>query len=286
MRNLVLIFILLWVAAFVGCDTKPKHEDTLGSGSVEVSADETYRDVIEQEKRVFDSSFPNAHVTIHYKPEAECLKDYFAGKSRLILITRDLTAEEKQLAEQQKFYASSLALAKDAVAIVLNRANVDTQFSVSQIKSILTGKYEKNKYTIVFDNEASSLLRHINDSLLQGEKLQNNVYATKTHDSMMAYITTHPDAIGFASLSEVCDSNDNTNTGYFINTVHIGELYNDSLHEYVKPYLAYLALKHYPLVRKLYYINRESHAGIATGFANFLASPRGQLIFAHAHLYT
>jgi phosphate transport system substrate-binding protein len=65
----------------------------------------------------------------------------------------------------------------------------------------------------------------------------------------------------------------------------VAALKNDSTGEFLKPYQAYIALKTYPLTRSLYYINSESYPGLGTGFANFLGSQRGQLIFFHAHLF-
>ena len=153
------------------------------------------------------------------------------------------------------------------------------------IKGILTGEYTKKKYTVVFDNQASSLVRYITDSLLKGQKLGNNVFAAKGNKEVIDYVMKNPNAIGFAGLSDICDSADAANTGTFITNVKVVSIYNDTLKQYLKPYLAYIGLKEYPLVRKLFYVSRESYAGLGTGFANFLMGPRGQLIFAYAHLY-
>ena len=286
MRILAVVFCVLSFSLIgLSCDDTPQHPDTLSSGTIDVSADETYRTVIEQHSKVFDSSFPNAKVNIHYKPEAECFKDYFDNKARLILVTRELTPNEKAVAEQKKFVPSSVLLAKDAVGVIVNNENPDSIMDIPQLKGILTGAYTKKKYTVVFDNQASSLVRYINDSLLKGQKLGSNVFAAKGNKEVIDYVMKNPDAIGFAGLSDICDSADAANTGTFIKNVRVVSIYNDSLKEYLKPYLAYIGLKEYPLVRKFYYVSRESYAGLGTGFANFLMGPRGQLIFAYAHLY-
>jgi phosphate transport system substrate-binding protein len=285
MRVLAIIFCIVSFSLLgLSCDDKPAHPDTLSSGQIDVSADETYRAVIELQSKVFDSSFPNAKVTIHYKPEAECFKDYFDNKARIILVTRDLTKAEKDLCEQKQIFPSSVPLAKDAVGVIVNNGCADSLLSVEQLKAILTGTYKK-KYTVVFDNQSSSLLRYITDSLLKGTQLGKNVFAAKGNKEVMDYVMKNPDAIGFAGLGDISDSVDLNNTGAFIKNVKVVALYNDSLKVYLQPYLAYIGLKEYPLVRKLYYVSRESYPGIGTGFANFLGGTRGQLIFAHAHLY-
>ncbi|RYF88701.1 MAG: hypothetical protein EOO03_07820 [Chitinophagaceae bacterium] len=44
--------------------------------------------------------------------------------------------------------------------------------------------------------------------------------------------------------------------------------------------------RRYPLVRGLYYVNKENYNGLGTGFVNFLKNERGQLIFRRAYLGT
>jgi phosphate transport system substrate-binding protein len=277
------LFLLLPVFA-ASCDDAKKPTDTPGKGVIEISADETYKPIIEEQKKVFDSSYPEAKITIHYKPESECFKDYFSKKSRIILVTRQLSAAEKDAAMQNKLYPTSLALARDAVAVIVNNASADSMLDLPALKGILTGSYKK-KYTVVFDNSASSTVRFVNDSILKGDKLGPNVFAAQGNKEVVDYVIKNPDAIGFVGLGYVSDSNDPANTGAFIKSVRVVALKNDSTGEFLQPYQAYIALKTYPLTRSLFYINSEAYAGLGTGFANFLGSQRGQLIFFHSHLF-
>jgi phosphate transport system substrate-binding protein len=278
---------VFFVAASMGllsCDDTPKHADTLGSGTIDISADESFQPVIEDQLKVFDSSYPDAKITIHYKPEAECFKDYFANKARIILVTRDLTKAEKDQCEQNKIFPSSEALAGDGIAVIVNNKSTDTALDMDALNGILSGVY-KEKYTVVFDNQASSTVRFITDSILKGSKLGSNVFAAKGNKDVIDYVSKNPEAIGFVGMSYVYANEDTSAAGTFINTVKVVALQNrQDLHLY-KPYQAYVALKSYPLTRKLYYINRESYHGLGTGFANFLGSYRGQLLFIHAHFF-
>jgi phosphate transport system substrate-binding protein len=45
-----------------------------------------------------------------------------------------------------------------------------------------------------------------------------------------------------------------------------------------------LATKQYALIRSVYTISREPRAGLATGFASFISSDKGQKIFLKAGL--
>ena len=248
-----------------------------------MSVDETYRPVIEDELKVFDSSYPDAHIKTTYKPEAECIKEFMNDTVRLILITRDLTQDEKQALLDRKIVATSLPVAKDAVAIVVNNSSPDSILSVTQIKGILTGKYRK-KYSVVFDNQGSSTLRYIMDSLLKGEQLGANVFAAKSNDSVLDYVANNPDAMGFVGVSHVSDFSDPEGLA-FIKKVKVVEVFNENLGKSYGPYQAYIAPNYYPLTRSLYYIHRETYPGLGTGFANFLSRERGQLIFKQARLF-
>lgn len=279
-----IVSALLATITFTACeDEVKKPADTLTQGNIEIAADETFRPVIQEELKVFDSSFPEGHITAHYKPEAECIKDFMDGKVRLVLVTRDLSKEEKEQLQQKKIVTTALPVAKDAVTIILNKASADTILSIGQIKGILTGVY-KTKYKVVFDNQGSSTVRYVMDSLLPGEKLGANVFATKGADSVIDYVSKNPDAIGFVGINDASDFNDPEGMA-FLNKINVVAVYNDSMQKSYKPYQAYIATNWYPLTRNLYYIHRETYPGLGTGFANFISRDRGQLIFKQARLF-
>lgn len=284
-KGTLLVFAALITGMLASCDDgKPKHTDTLASGSIDISVDETYQPVIEEQLRVFDSSYPEAKIAAHYKPENECFKDFFDSKARLILVTRPLTQAEKDLCDQRQIVPSTVSVVKDAIALVVNNSSADSILNMDAVKGILTGVY-KTKYTVVFDNEGSSTVRYITDSVLKGQKLGANVFAAKGNKAVVDYVEKNPNAFGIVGVSYVSDPNDTNNTGGFINNVKVVAIHNDTLRQSFQPYQADIALRRYPLVRNLYYIHRDTYPGLAKGFANFLEKERGQLIFYHADLF-
>lgn len=278
--------LLCFCAALLlqSCDNAPKHTDDVVSGTLAVSADETYQPIIDGQLKVFDSGKPDAHIIITYKPEMQCFQDFIADKTRMIFVSRDLTPAEKENFKQRQIWTSSVKLARDGIAVILNNAATDTLLDIDALRGILTGVY-KTKYNVVFDNEASSTVRFIKDSILKGAALGKNVYALKDNKAVVDYVIKNPLAIGFVGLDFVNDNNDTDNVGAFIKTVQVAAIKNDVTGEFVKPYQAYIALQNYPLTRTLYYIKSESYRGLATGFGDFLADQRGQLIFFHAHFF-
>ena len=285
MRLFASIGIILFTSVtFIACQNDANiPSDTISAGKIDISVDETYQPIIEQQLKVFDSSYPDAHITVHYKPEAQCIKDLLENKARMVLVTRELDSNELKYCEQNAIAPTSLALARDAVAVIVNPSSTDTTLSIEQLKGILTGQYPK-KYTVVFDNEGSSTVRFITDSVLHGQALGANVYAAKGNPAVVDYVAKNPNAIGLIGLSYVSDEADDT-TGTFLKKIKVVAMRDPKTGEYNKPYQAYVALRSYPLTRHLYYINRETWQGLGSGFANFLAQERGQLIFFHSHLF-
>jgi phosphate transport system substrate-binding protein len=271
---------------FAACNNVSKEEqptDTLSSGTIDISVDETYKPVVEEELKVFLSTYPEAKINVSYKAESEVFKDYLAGKARLILVARPLTNEEDNYCLQKKIVSSKLELAKDAIAVVVNGASKDTNLSITQLQGIVAGVYNK-KYTVVFDRQGSSTIRFIQDSLMKAQKMGTNLFAANGNKEVVNYVVKNPDAIGFVGLSYISDTMDST-AEMFTTQVKAVAMMNDSTKEFYKPYQAYIALKLYPLSRKLMYIKNETYAGLGSGFGNFLASDKGQLIFAHARLF-
>src|SRR5450631_3049117 len=83
------------LALVTGCGGKAKiFVETPTSGTINISVDESFQPVIDSEIKVFESSYPNAHIIPHYKPEAECLRDLAGDSTRLIIVTRGLSPEE------------------------------------------------------------------------------------------------------------------------------------------------------------------------------------------------
>src|ERR1700749_4201790 len=79
-----------------GCGGKPSKvgQETPTDGTIHISVDESFKPVIDSQIKVFESSFPNAHIIAHYRSEAQCLRDLTTDSTRLVLVTRGLTREE------------------------------------------------------------------------------------------------------------------------------------------------------------------------------------------------
>lgn len=89
------LFLLITLMTFWGCESdKAKKElpDTPLRGVLRISCDESFRPVMEQQAYVYENLYPEAHIKITYKPEAECLKDILVDSIQMVIATRGFSA--------------------------------------------------------------------------------------------------------------------------------------------------------------------------------------------------
>ncbi|KAA2240609.1 phosphate ABC transporter substrate-binding protein [Chitinophaga agrisoli] len=280
---------LLAVAAaslMTACDTGAGKQpmDTPTSGTVHISVDETYEPLIEAELKVFHSLYPKTNVIAEYKPEAECIKDLLNDSARLVIVTRELNDKEKAYFKELKISPQSMLLAWDALALVVNHENPDSILTMEQVRKIMDGSDTERKWQLVFDNENSSTVRFIRDSINKGKPLPTNTMAAKTNPEVVDYVTKNKEAIGVIGVNWISDPNDST-TIDFTNKVSVVKVRADYGSEFVMPYQAYIATGSYQMKRGCFFVLREPYRGLGTGFATFLGSYEGQLIIKKFRLF-
>jgi phosphate transport system substrate-binding protein len=261
-------------------------KDTPTDGTIHISVDESFKPVIDSEVKVFESSFPRAHIIVNYKPEAACLRDLLRDTTRMVIVTRGLTPEEeKYFKDSMNFEPPFDELALDAIAVIVNKDSKDTIFTMSDIRSLLSGSAKNNLQPVMDGTSATSTVRYLIDSVLHGQMLGKNVRAAKNSEDVISYVAANQNAVGFIGVSWVGDRDDPKQLK-FLQKVKIAAIQCLSClgETYVQPYQANIALGRYPMVRGLYYILKENYSGIGNNFVNFLQYERGQLIFRRAYL--
>ena len=227
------------IGGMSSCSDSPSSVDkksieSYTSGKVAISADESFQPVIEQEVKVFDSSYPNAVLNVAYLPENEVFKNLFEGKIQMAFTTRQLSAEEKKINEKNNIFTKEMAVAKDAIVVIVNNESEDKKMTVGIVQSILTGKFIR-KYKVVLDNKGGSIARYVNDSILGGQALSDQVYAVNNSDEVVKYVSEHKDAIGFIGMTHAFDATADSGYGTFKKEVSVVSIKNDSLQKAIAP---------------------------------------------------
>ena len=266
-------------------EEQSKLPDTHKRGTIHISADESFKPVIDAEIEVYEANHPGTHIIVHYKPEADCLQDFIVDSIRMVIATRGFTeSEENFIVDSFKTAPVKLTIARDAIAVIVNPGSPDSLFTMQEVKQILMGRFTK-KLIPVFDGvKATSTVRFIVDSVLHNDSLTPNTMAARTSEGVIDYVAKNPDAIGFIGVSWIGNKEDTSQLS-FLKNVRIASIECKCPEQsFIKPYQANIMTKRYPLVRGLYYVLKENYNGLGSGFANFLEYEKGQLIFRRAYL--
>ncbi len=284
------VFPILFCLVLVSCG-ETSEIDTPVSGRINISCDESLMNVFESETETFESLYPDAHIEVSYKPEAELFVDLIQDSSRLIIASRKLNKSEEEYFRKIEIIPHQIKICLDAVALIVNNTSNDTMFTLSELKEILEGKSENinsvgpANMLVVFDNQSSGIVRYIENYF--GIKLGKNVFAVKSNREVINYVTKNKNTLGLIGVNWISDKDDEKVKG-FLKSVKIVALNNSLLagsdDEFQKPYQAYIAIKSYPLVREFYIISREARSGLGSGFTAFAAGEKGQRIILKSGL--
>jgi phosphate transport system substrate-binding protein len=281
-------FFLLVIVCSCNAKKKPEVADNPRSSSINISVDESFKPVIDEQVKIFESSNPGAKVNVFYKPEADCLRDLINDSAtNLVIVTRGLNKKEERYFEDSMNYIPRYdKIATDAIAIVVNGASADTIFTLNSLKDLLSGKLG-GQQQVVFDGlNATSTIRFALDSILKGESFDTNVVrAVRNSKEVLNFVAENKNAIGLVGISWIGNPEDTAQVNMLkkikIAYVQCGNCADSA---FVKPNQLSILTKRYPLVRGLFYILKENYNGLATRFVDFMQFERGQLIFKRAYL--
>jgi phosphate transport system substrate-binding protein len=286
------VLIIFFVIGLFGCNriNQDPYTNTPTTGRIKVCIDETFRPVADAELQVFQALYKYAEITPIYLPESKAFDELIKDSVNLIIASRPLVSEEKKLFEQKKLFPRELKIAIDAIALIVNPMNEDTLMSMSDFKSILTGNISHwnqvstgsnlGEINVIFDNENSSIVRYMVDSVLQGDALAENLYALDLNTDVVNYVSQHKEALGLIGVSWISDRDDTLQLS-FLNKIKVMALSKENVatvENSFQPYQAYIYDQSYPLTRSIYVINTEPRNGLATGFMALISSDKGQRI--------
>lgn len=271
-----------------GQKSKPVPSDTRKSGTITISVDESFKPVIDSHILVFesDNSVNSAKkINVQYKPEAACLEDLMNDSVRMVIVARAISPAEKQMImDSMQVVTTQMTMAYDAVAVIVHPDSEFKQFTMGELKQVLTGKFKKNLIPVFDGLRATSTISFIIDSVLRGDSLTKQAVAANTSEQVIEYVARTKDAIGFLGVSWVGNPEDPKQES-FLTKVDMALLQSrDDSTDFIKPWQANIYTGRYPMTRRIVYILKETHSGLGHGFADFMLGERGQLIFKRSYL--
>jgi len=237
-----------------------------------------------------------------YMSEQEAIEKLLNIDVYMAITTRRLTPNEEKSIKNKQHNPRTMALAYDAIALIVNKDNPDSVMVVDNFKKILTGEVTRWKeiypettlddtIRVAFDNPRSSAVRFCNDSILRGQtmKTSGNIRAQETTRLVIDYVEKHKNAIGIIGSNWLDNNRDTTSLTYGrgIKVMAVGYR-PDVAYEPLQYWIAY---GKYPFIRTIYAICTDPREPRSGGdqrrFLHYLTNPgeQGQLIFFNAGFF-
>lgn len=279
---------MLIVVLFAACKHKTTgitEEDSRTSGSVKILVDESFDDIVGDQIEVFNSDYPSAKFDIIKGTENKILPTFLNDSVRVIIMSRVLTKNEEQAYVKRSIPIYTQRFAIDGIALITGNEEPDSTITAEEVISILKGTSTSGK-SLVFDNPYSATVGYFK-ALAQISVLpKKGVYTLQTNADVIKFVATNKNYIGVVGVNWVLEGN--KSTAAYLPKIKLlavknvkGKKGDDAFY---KPTQANLINGIYPFLRNVYIINCEGKEGLGTGFANWLASPRGQLIVLRSGL--
>lgn len=284
--NILIAGIILFASACQNQSSDQNKQNQPESRNLHISVDESFEPVIKEQIKVFESAYPDTKVIAEYKSEADCIRDLEKDSTKVVIISRELSRDETKFFDSKITYKPEFdQLAKDAIAVIVNKNNPDSVFTVKDIKQLLLGNGDKKLTVAIEGNTATSTVRYLKDSVLKGGAFGKNITGAKNSEDLINYIATTNNAIGFAGISWITNpQNEQQEDAVAKVKTALLECKNCEKGMFAKPSQQTITFNQYPLVRGLYYVLKENYAGLGSRFVFFLSTERGQLIFKRALL--
>jgi phosphate transport system substrate-binding protein len=280
----VILFLTACVVGFSCTDASDKKDPDRLKGRINISVDETFKPVIEQQIKVFRSSWPETEIVASYKSEADCLKDLQNDSTAMVIIARSLSTTETKFFKNNMGYDMPYdLLAFDAVTFIVNKSSNDSVFTIEQLSSYLDGS-RTDKQVIVDNKNASGTVRYLMDSLLNGRSFGKNVVAAESSEKVIDIVAGNTNTIGVVGISWIAGREDSYQKKSLekIKTALV-ECKRCEEGTFVRPSQATVTTGQYPFYRGMYYILKGTY-GLGNNFSGFMKYERGQLIFRRAQL--
>lgn len=261
-------------------------QTALDSGVAHVAVDESYGPLMQEMVEAFMNRYPKAKIYLHIRSEEECMKYLYNPKIDLIITSRTLTGEESdKLYARYNYRFRQDKLALDAIAVVVNKKNPDSIFTLDEIKKYLTQPYFKSKKIAVDGNRATASLNYIMDSILKSDRFPKHIKGVRGgSEKLLEAVSSDPNLIGFLGNNHIANPDDPNQLAWRkkITLAYIQSKKDPNM--FIQPTAEHLYERRYPYIRQMNYILKTHSPHPAEGLVNFMQYEKGQLIIRRAYL--
>jgi phosphate transport system substrate-binding protein len=254
------------------------------SGKLNVYCDEGLKLHIQNQAQTFESQYNRADIHVIASSDAEAVQALYNDSCKAIVISRELTDNEKQSFKSKDLNPGFSIVAYSGIALITNTATNISKLTTQQLEQLLLQPFvcvdsinSNCKITVVFESDRSSVVHYLKNDVIKNKNFSENCSALKNTVEVINYIAKTPNAIGFIDFAWLSDRDDSLYKANKdkIKFVPIGK--GDGA--YFEPNQSSFKTGEYPLTRKVYVYKQAPDFSLAKGFETFVAGPKGQMIF-------
>lgn len=288
----VIASVLLTLVLGIQCANNKKPpvlDETPTRGNIRIMADESFQPMIDSQIATFTTLYKYAHITPAYLPEKDLISAFLKDSVKVIATAWQPSEEQKALLLNSQTVVRTTAIAYDAIALVLNKENMDSLLTYKNVNDLFIGKLtdwkeinptsKLGKIVAVFDNEKSANIRFFKEEFNLGNQLPANFYSVKSNNEVIDYVSKNKSAIGLVSVNWICNKHDSASRS-FTDKIKLAAISHRVLDPgtFSLPEQGSIYDKSYPFTRKVNMVSRESFSGLGSGFIIWCAAEQGQRI--------
>ena len=265
---------------FFCCKNSTNEKETILKGNTTILVDETLQPIIEDQIAVFEGEY-KASIKLDSKSEGEVSLDLLKDSTQIVVLSRELNADEIKHFEKKKIKPRVTQVATDAIALIRNKKSKDTLIALQDVLDFMKGK-SNNIKGLVFDNPNSSTMRFMTEMAGLNAIPENGVYYFKQNEEVIKYVSENEGVIGVVGLNWLYRPTPKIEE--YLKNITVLNVKGLGKADYYAPSQNNIAEGTYPLARDLFIINCQGSSGLGMGFASFVAGEIGQRIILKSGL--
>lgn len=266
------IFAILFCIILVSCSKEKKQDiDNPNKGEITIEVDESFQSVTEALTERYMALNPQTKINLVVKKEDLALLDFFERKIRVVVLSRELSAKEKETFDKKIDLPWQPAkFAADAVLFVVPKNSALESISMDDIYKELQSEDKR----LIFDGTNSSNLNFVAQKFnRKPSELEFSII--NGNENVVEQLKKYPDKIGVISYNTISrpfgEEAEKLRKEVKILKIKQGN-------KTYEPSLSNLKVMTYPFTRILYFLTNEGYYGLGNGFIRFSCTQLGQIV--------
>lgn len=266
------ILAILFCIILVSCSKEKKQDiDNPNKGEITIEVDESFQSVTEALTERYMALNPQTKINLVVKKEDLALLDFFERKIRVVVLSRELSAKEKETFDKKIDLPWQPAkFAADAVLFVVPKNSALESISMDDIYKELQSEDKR----LIFDGTNSSNLNFVAQKFnRKPSELEFSII--NGNENVVEQLKKYPDKIGVISYNTISRPF-GEEAEKLRNEVKILKIKQGN--KIYEPSLSNLKVMTYPFTRILYFLTNEGYYGLGNGFIRFSCTQLGQIV--------